>query len=110
MEVSKTKRYIILSVLFFLPVAFILVMLLSKDNYSPLDVVKDNVLELPFNKDSIQLKDHLTVLSFLGKHPKEHATAALNLKELIYDRNKGFKTFQVVVILPFSAKEEAEDL
>lgn len=110
MEVSKTKRYIILSVLFFLPVAFILVMLLSKDNYTALDVVKENVVELPTNKDSIQLKDHLTVLSFLGKYPKEHSTAALNLKELIYDRNKGFKTFQVVVLLPYAAKEEAEDL
>jgi hypothetical protein len=110
MEVSKTKRYIILSVLFFLPVAFILVMLLSKDNYSPLDVVKENMVELPINNDSIQLNDHLTVLSFLGKHPKEHATAALNLKELIYDRNKGFKTFQVVVLLPHTAKDEAEDL
>ena len=36
--------------------------------------------------------------------------AALNLKELVYDRNKGFKTFQVVVMLPQSAKAEAEEL
>ncbi|MFC0603835.1 hypothetical protein [Winogradskyella pulchriflava] len=110
MELSKRKRYTILGILFFLPVAFIIIMLLSKENYNPLDVVKQNISELPVNKDSIQLKDHITVLSFLGKKPMENSIAALNLKELIYDRNKGFKTFQVVVLLPLEAKDEAEEL
>lgn len=85
-------------------------MLLSKDNYNPLDVVKKNISELPTNKDNLQLKDHITILSFLGKKPNENATVALNLKELVYDRSKGFKTFQVVVMLPHSAKTEAEKL
>ncbi|MBO6879826.1 hypothetical protein [Winogradskyella sp.] len=110
MEISKRKRYIILSILFFLPVAFIIIMLLSKENYNPLDVVKENISELPVNKDSIQLKDHITVLSFLGEKPMNNSIAALNLKELVYDRNKGFKTFQVVVMLPHEAKQEAEEL
>lgn len=110
MEISKGARYTILSILFFLPVAFIIVMLLSKDNYNPLDIVKENISELPINKDSLQLKDHITVLSFLGKKPMENSTAAFNLKELIYDRTKGFKTFQVVVMLPHEAEKEAEDL
>ncbi|WP_299364865.1 hypothetical protein [Winogradskyella sp.] len=110
MELSSRKRNIVLSILFFLPVAFIIIMLLSKDNYNPLDIVKESISELPANKDSIQLKGHLTVLSFLGKKPMKHSIAALNLKELVYDRNKGFKTFQVVVMLPYSAKNEAEEL
>ena len=110
MEISKRKRYTILSILFFLPVAFIIIMLLSKENYNPLDIVKENISELPVNKDSIQLKGHITVLSFLGKNPMENSIAALNLKELVYDRNKGFKTFQVVVLLPHEAKPEAEEL
>lgn len=110
MELSNKKRNIVLSILFFLPVAFILVMLLSKDNYNPLDIVKETVLELPQNEDNIQLKDHITILSFLGKKPMENSTAAFNLKELVYDRSKGFKTFQVVMLLPHSAKAEAEEL
>lgn len=110
MEISKRKRYIILSILFFLPVAFIIIMLLSKENYNPLDIVRENITELPINKDGIQLKDHITVLSFLGKKPLENSTAALNLKELVYDRSKGFKTFQVVMLLPHEAKNEAEEL
>ncbi|MHA7841908.1 MAG: hypothetical protein ACX93I_01225 [Winogradskyella sp.] len=110
MELSNKKRNIVLSILFFLPVAFILVMLLSKDNYNPLDIVKETVLELPQNEDNIQLKGHITILSFLGKKPMENSTAAFNLKELVYDRSKGFKTFQVVMLLPHSAKAEAEEL
>ncbi|WP_299122204.1 hypothetical protein [uncultured Winogradskyella sp.] len=110
MVVSNRKRNVILSILFFLPVAFIITMLLSKDNYNPLDVVKKNIVELPENKDSIQLKDHITILSFLGKKPSQNSIAALNLKELIYDTNKGFKTFQVVVLLPYEAKVEAQKL
>lgn len=110
MEISKRKRYTILSILFFLPVAFIIIMLLSKENYNPLDIVKENISELPINKDSVHLKDHITVLSFLGKRPMDNSIAALNLKELVYDRNKGFKTFQVVVMLPHESKPEAEEL
>jgi hypothetical protein len=110
MNLSSRKRNIVLSILFFLPVAFILVMLLSKDNYNPLDIVKEGVLELPANKDNIQLKDHITILSFLGKKPMENSTTAFNLKELVYDKSKGFKTFQVAVLLPHSAKPEAEAL
>ena len=71
MEISQHESAIcILSILFFLPVAFIIVMLLSKDNYNPLDMVNENVVELPINTDSIQLKDHLTVLAFLGRKSK----------------------------------------
>ncbi|GAB4154998.1 MAG: hypothetical protein Tsb0033_03770 [Winogradskyella sp.] len=85
-------------------------MLLSKDNYNPLDIVKENVLDLPQNDDNIQLKDHITILSFLGKKPMDNSTVAFNLKELVYDRSKGFKTFQVVILLPYEAKVEAEAL
>ena len=110
MKLSSRKRNAVLGILFFLPVAFILVMMFAKDNYNPLDVVNDNVVEFPINEDSLQLNGHLTVLSFWGKKPMEHSTAAFNLKELVYDINKGFKTFQVVVMLPPSAKAEAETL
>ena len=110
MELSSGKRNIVLGILFFLPVAFILVMLLSKDNYNPLDIVKEDIKELPANEDEIQLKDHITILSFLGKKPMDNSTAAFNLKELVYDRSKGFKTFQVVMLLPHEAKSEAETL
>lgn len=110
MSITKRQQNLVLSVLFFLPVAFVIIMMLSKDNYNPLDVVNENVVELPDNKENIRFKDHITVLTFLGKKPLENSISALNLKELIYDRCKGFKKFQIVALLPFEAKAEAEKL
>jgi len=122
MTASRKKRNIVLSILFFLPVAFVIVMMLFKNNYNPLDMVNitydeegfvDNIYtveELPSNEKDIKLKNHITVLSFLGKHPKEKSIAALNLKEIIYDRSKGFKKFQIVVLITEDAKKEAEIL
>jgi len=110
MSVTIAQKNLVLSVLFFLPVAFVVIMMLSKENYETLDVVHANITELPKNDDNIQLEDHLTVLAFFGKHPLKQSTAALNLKELIYDRCKGFKKFQIVVLLPEVAKSEANTL
>lgn len=110
MKKSNVKRNVILSALFFLPVAFLIIMMLTKDNYNPLDIVNKNVRELPVNQDSIQMEGHITLLAFFGKNPLENSISALNLKELVYDRNKGFKKFQIVVLLPKEAEADAEKL
>ncbi len=110
MNKKLIKRNVILGILFFLPVMFVLILSLSTDNYNTLDIVKEGVVELPKNDSEIQLKDHITVLAFLGKKPLDKATAASNLKELVYDKFKGFKKFQIVVVVTEDAKEEAEEL
>lgn len=89
---------------------FILILSLSTENYNTLDIVKEVVVELPENDAEIQLKDHITVLAFLGKKPLDNLIAASNLKELIYDKFKGFKKFQIVVLVSEEAKKEAEEL
>ncbi|GAB1856270.1 hypothetical protein MHTCC0001_11050 [Flavobacteriaceae bacterium MHTCC 0001] len=110
-EIPKLKKNIILGVLFFLPVVFVFIMTISKENYEPLDIVKTDIKDfLVVKEDSIKLKGHLTVLAFFGKHPKEKSTEALNLKEIIYDKFKGFKKFQVVGIITKGAENEAEAL
>lgn len=110
MQKKALKKNTILGILFLLPVLFVIVMLFSEENYMPADIVKQNIVELPTNSNEIQLKDHLTLLAFFGKHPMDKSVAALNLKELIYDKFKGFKKFQIVVVIPNEAKEEAERL
>lgn len=101
---SKLKRYGILGILFFLPVTFLLFLYPATHNYTPLDIVNEQVLDLnEFTSDSdeaIVLKDHITVLGFLGNNPIEKTIAALNLKELVYDKFKGFKKFQIVMVVP----------
>ena len=104
MNKKSIKKTLILSILFFLPVIFLLFLYPSKHNYNALDVVKENVVEVSSfvteDGDTILLDNNLTVLGFFGLQPMEKATVALNLKELIYDKFKGFKRFQILILVP----------
>jgi len=110
MDKKLLKRNFILGILFLLPVMFVLVLSLSKDNYNALDIVKEGVVEIPVNESNLTLKGHITVLAFFGKKPMDKIISASNLKELVYDKFKGFKKFQIIVLVHESAKEEAETL
>ncbi|MBV7269764.1 hypothetical protein [Winogradskyella luteola] len=109
MKVNKTKRYVVLSILFFLPVAFLLMLYPSTHNYDPLEVVNRDVKEISISED-IKLQDHITVLAFFGKNPMNNSTSALNLKELVYDKFKGFKKFQIVVVAPIGSEGNYSEL
>ncbi len=99
-----------LIVLFFLPVVFLLFLYPSKHNYTTLDILKKNLPELTNfvdkNGEDLRLENHLTVLGFLGETPLDHAILALNLKELVYDKFRGFKRFQIIILVPESAKAQ----
>jgi len=114
MQKSNIKRNIVLGILFFLPVAFLLMLYPSTHNYDPLEIVDDTVSELELftsNTDvNIKLKDHITIVGFLGNKPLSHVIPASNLKELVYDKFKGFKKFQIVIILPKGAEAQAKAL
>ena len=110
MNITKFKKPFVLTVLFFLPVLFLLFLYPSKHNYKTLDILKKDLPELTNfvdkNGDDLSLENHLTVLGFLGETPMDDAILALNLKELVYDKFRGFKRFQIVVLVPESAKDQ----
>ena len=113
MNKDKVKRYGILSVLFFLPVAFLLMLLPAKHHYIPLDIVKYGVKDLvgfSSEEKEILLKDHISVIGFLGNNPMDMSITASNVKELVYDKFKGFKKFQVIMIVPNGTKAQTEEL
>lgn len=113
MTKQKKRQYIVLSILFFLPVTFLLFLYPAKHNYVPLDIVKTQVKDLnnfTGNPSDIKLFDHITVIGFLGKNPIENSIAASNIKELIYDKFKGFKKFQIVMLLPLGSESEAQKI
>ena len=112
MDFKNLKKRIILGILFILPVIFLLFLYPSTNNYNALDIVKTDVLEISsfisdFD-DDIKLEGNLTVLGFLGKNSNERALAALNLKEVIYDKFKGFKKFQVVILVPKGSESQVK--
>ncbi|MEO6347650.1 MAG: hypothetical protein ABIO60_07050 [Aquaticitalea sp.] len=112
MDKNRVKRNVILGILFLLPVLFLLFLYPAKHHYNTLDIVNMSVSDLSgFTSDSgdnIILKDHITVLGFLGKQPMEAVIAASNVKELVYDKFKGFKKFQVVMVLPKGVNSDVE--
>ncbi|WP_178987374.1 hypothetical protein [Winogradskyella schleiferi] len=114
MKTNKVKHYIVLGILFFLPVAFLLMLYPAKHNYEPLNVVNEKVFDIENftydGPDSLRLKNQITVLGFLGKSPLKNSIAALNLKELVYDKFKGFKDFQIVIIVPEGTEDEVNAL
>lgn len=114
MNTSKTKRNIVLGILFFLPVAFLLMLYPAKHNYEPLNVVNNHVSDIENfysdRTDSLALKDHITVLAFLGRSPLKNSISASNLKELVYDKFKGFKKFQLVIVVAEGTEEEVREL
>ncbi|WP_115462640.1 hypothetical protein [Winogradskyella aurantiaca] len=114
MKNNSRKRYLVLGILFFLPVLFLLMLYPAKHNYVPLDVVNEGVIDLNgFSSDTddkIMLKDHITIVGFLGSDPLSNAIGASNLKELIYDKFKGFKKFQIVIVQPIGTEAAIESL
>jgi hypothetical protein len=114
MDYKKVSRYVVLGILFFLPVTFLLMLYPATHNYTPLNIVNESVLDLDkFSSDTeenIFLKDHITVLGFLGNNPIENNIAASNLKELVYDKFKGFKRFQIVILVPKGTETAVEKL
>ncbi len=108
MQFIKYKKPITLSILFFMPVAFLLFLYPSTHNYEPLEVINEDVLEI--SDDSLKLEGHITILAFYGNKPLENVIAAANLKELIYDKFRGFKKFQVVVVSPLESQVENNKL
>lgn len=109
MNIKVVKRYSVLVILFFLPVAFLLMLMPAKHNYNALDIVQSDVREIRADSNQ-ELAEHITVLTFFGKKPLEKAMAASNLKQLIYDKFKGFKKFQVISFLSPEAKSQLDGL
>ncbi|NCO64564.1 MAG: hypothetical protein GW839_10420 [Flavobacteriales bacterium] len=114
MDFKKVKRYGVLGILFFLPVIFLLFLYPATHHYTPLDIVKESVSDLETftsnTNEKVLLKDHITVLGFFGENPMENVIAASNLKELVYDKFKGFKKFQVVIVVPDGTQMAIEQL
>ncbi|GAA4289801.1 hypothetical protein [Aestuariibaculum suncheonense] len=114
MNYKKISRYVVLAVLFFLPVTFLLFLYPATHNYTPLDIVNKSVMDIDGftseDGETIRLAEHITVLGFLGIKPMDNAVEVSNLKELVYDKFKGFKKFQIVLLVPKGTQQSVEKL
>ncbi|UGU17315.1 hypothetical protein LS482_05450 [Sinomicrobium kalidii] len=105
------KKYLVLGVLFILPIVAYLFFASGVNNFVKLPVLTENVDEVTAFKsldgNEVQLENRITVLGFLG-HDLEHKKGnAFNINQKIYKRFHEFKDFQFVMVLPLGKETEA---
>lgn len=110
----KTKKFWVLSIIFFFPLALYLFLVTGTNNFAKLPVLTEKVTDVSYliadNGEDISLKNKISILCFLGDDLKHSQTNALNLNQKIYKRFYQFDDFQFLVILPKGKEKEAEAL
>ena len=103
------KKYIVLSVLFVLPLVVYLFFASGVNNFAKLPIVTNTVVDVAEFSDE-QFKDKITILGFLGTDVSQKKGNALNLNQKIYKRFHGFEDFQFLMVQPQGTEEECQQL
>ena len=105
------KKYLVLSILFILPITVYIFFAMSTSYFKPLPIITHSVSELDGFKTlegkTVQLENRISILGFFGSNLVEHRAYAYNLAQKIYGKNRTFKEFQFVILLPNGAEEQA---
>ena len=103
------KKYFVLTILFVLPIIIYLFFLTGEHNFFKLPVITEDVHDIK-DFSNFQLKDKITIISFLGADLNEDKTSALNINMKIYNRFFMFDDFQFISLLPMGSEEKAMNL
>ncbi|HLV92351.1 MAG TPA: hypothetical protein VKX34_04450 [Aequorivita sp.] len=108
------KKYIVLSILFILPITVYIFFALSTNYFKPLPVITDNVEEVNdfvnLKGEKVQLRDKITILGFFGNDLEAHRAYAYNLAHKIYGKYYQFNDFQFVILLPEGTENQARKI
>ena len=104
------KKVLLLVALFVVPVVAYLFFASGVNSFIKLPVVTEKIPELstswePLSGDPVQLKNKITILGFTGNDIKYVEGNITNLAHKIYDKNKDFVDFQVIMIAPKGTEE-----
>lgn len=103
------KKYIVLTILFVLPLVAYLFFASGVNNFAKLPVLKDNITSTS-SYSEIKLEDKISIIFFLGNNIENRQGDALNLNQKIYKRFYQFNDFQFVAICPIGSENVANDL
>ncbi len=109
------KKFLVLSVLFLLPLVAYLFFASGVHNFAKLPVLnKDVGINITafqsLTGEEVVLDDKITVLGFLGDDLELKKGNAFNLNQKIYKKNHTFHDFQMVMVLPFGAEKAAKQI
>ena len=103
------KKYVVLTILFVLPLVAYLFFASGVNNFAKLPVLKENVLSIS-DYSKVDLNQKISILFFLGSNIEDRQGDALNMNQKIYKRFYDFEDFQFVVICPLESEQLADEL
>ncbi len=108
------KKFIVLGVLFVLPITVYIFFASSTNYFKLLPVVSQEVSELDrfydLDEKPVKLEGRISILGFFGKDVEKHRAYAYNLAHKIYKKNHEFNEFQFVILLPKGTEEQARSI
>ena len=108
------KKNLVLFILFILPIVAYLFFASGVNNFAKLPMLTKNIPDIKSwstaNGEHVTLNDKITILGFIGNDVEKHKGGFFNLYEKIYARNKDFKDFQMVMVLPEGTQEKVAKL
>lgn len=109
------KNKLVLILLFVLPIAIYLIFSTATHNSLFLPTISKDNADIPsnwvgLNQEKISMKDKITVLGFVGSNVIENRGNFFNLNQKIYNKYKGFKDFQMVMVTPLGNEAKAKQI
>jgi len=108
------KKNLVLFVLFILPIVAYLFFASGVNSFAKLPTITNNIPEITswktLDNKPVALNGKITVLGFIGQDVLQHKGNVFNLYEKIFDRNKNFKDFQMVMIMPDGTQDQVKEL
>lgn len=108
------KKALVLFVLFALPIVAYLFFASGVNSFAKLPVITPGIKELSdwesLSGEKVKLADKITILGFPGSDILYNKGNAFNLNQKIYNKNKDFNDFQIVMIAPQGTQAQAQEL
>ena len=108
------KKFLVISILFALPIIAYLFFASGVNNFAKLPVLTEEVQSLDYFEtlegEIPSFQHQITIIGFFGANPSHYSGNSLNLAEKIYDKYFKFKDFQVLIVLPDGSQAQAREL
>ncbi|MDF0716872.1 hypothetical protein PY092_11980 [Muricauda sp. 334s03] len=104
------KKKIVLAALFILPVVVYLFFASGVNNFGRLPILTQKIAGISEMDPSVQLKNKITILGFLGNNVEKMQGNAFNLNQKIYKRFGEFNDFQMIMVVPEGNEEQVEEM
>lgn len=113
-QTSEFSKKFVIIVLFVLPLVAYLFFLNGEHHFKTLPVVTQQVQEInqftTLSGSATQLKDSVTVITFIGNQPYNRLGYISNINEKCYKKFHEFNTFQLISVVPESATDQVAQI